>query len=146
MMNFFRMSNRYLDKLEEVYHGMGQEWSFFESLFPTVASVYDLKWTKWTIIKGMMHNRPCHTDFTKRGIYHPVKIRDGLFFPCHCFDDYCSPRNPLINVTRIKEDCKECHAIRASSNFTLSDEEKLVAGITTNNLTVPLQVTDQQAK
>ena len=120
LMNFYRLSHNFLDKLEEVYNGMGQQWTFFEALFPTISSVYGLKWTKWTPEKHFMEFRPCHTSFTEPGIYHPVKYRDGKPFPCHCFAHYwnCAPWNSRF-VPGAKE-CLDCPAfIRAAGNITL---------------------------
>jgi predicted nucleotidyltransferase len=94
MLNFFYLSQRYLEKLVEVYQGMGQQWAFFESLFPTVTGVYDLRWTTFTPKKHFMHgSKPCHTNLTEKGVYHPVTYHDGKLFPCHCCVGYwkCAP-------------------------------------------------------
>ena len=126
LMNFYRLSHNFLDKLEGVYNGMGQQWTFFEALFPTISSVYGLKWTKWTPEKHFMEFRPCHTNFTEPGIYHPVKYRDGKPFPCHCFAaySYCAPWNRKF-VPGAKQ-CLDCPAfIRAAGNFTLDRKEQL---------------------
>jgi hypothetical protein len=129
MLNFFRLSRTYLDKLEEVYDGMGQQWAFFEALFPTVASFYDLKRMQWTPAEKQhsMEFRPCYTNFTVPGLYHPVKFRDGKPFPCHCFEWYsevCSPRyNGTSYNPRAWQQCLECPAAR-KANFTLTKSER----------------------
>jgi hypothetical protein len=125
MLNFFYLSQRYLEKLVEVYQGMGKQWAFFESLFPTLTGVYDLKWTTFTPKKHFMHgSKPCHTNLTEKGLYHPVKYRDGKPFPCHCFVGYwkCAPWNSKF-VPGAKE-CSDCPAARATGNFTLNLKEQ----------------------
>lgn len=122
MMNFYRLSQRYLESLHNVYQNMGEEWVFFESLFPTVAQVYGLKWTRYPRPIFSTRNRPCVTEFKEPGIYHPVKFRNGQFFPCHCFDSHCYtfPDN---------EECQPCAEIRAANIFDLTHDEKILAGL-----------------
>ena len=124
MMNFYRLSRTFLDRLEEVFHGMDQTWTFFEGLYPTVAQVYGLTWTQYERPILSMRNRPCVTEFNEPGIYHPVKYRNGQLFPCQCFDDHC------FTFPNLPE-CAECPAIRAADMFDLTIREKKFAGLET---------------
>lgn len=87
MMNFYRLSRKFLGKLGEVYHQNDEEWLFFEALFPTVSNVYNMSWYTFSRPEFSMEHRPCKTEFLESGIYHPVKFHLGEPFACECYED-----------------------------------------------------------
>ena len=87
MMNLYRVSNKFLDKLAYAYEKMEHEWVFFEALFPTLSVYYNLTWARYHRPQYSMVHRPCKTDFSEPGIYHPVKFRNGTVpVPCECWE------------------------------------------------------------
>jgi hypothetical protein len=94
LFNLFRMTPNLLTAVEEVYNDLGQEWFFFEVLFPSVVAskrfnLTDASWPRELNKDGMNNStyylkvRPqCKTHFEEPGIYHPAKYMDGKFVPC----------------------------------------------------------------
>lgn len=77
MMNLFRLSPSFLAKTEEYFHANQDQWAFFETYFPTLASAHHLDVSVWSRLpdaKGeWMRWKPCWTEFPQEGIYHPAK-------------------------------------------------------------------------
>ena len=127
MLNFFRMSQQYLIVLDEVYTNiLNEEWIFFESLFPTVVSMFNMTWDVYHHPFKSMRFRPCYTSFPEEGMYHPVKYRNGQYFPCHCFeaDSSCYNINKQEKNIMTRPECKQCLALIRNHTFDLSLEEK----------------------
>jgi hypothetical protein len=86
MLNLYRMSPAMLRALETVYIRNNRTWVFFEALVPTTAVYFNLTiqdWTKWDPIPyNNFRWRPCFTNFSRPGIYHPAKLRNGTFQKC----------------------------------------------------------------
>jgi hypothetical protein len=80
--NFFRLSRRFLNHLEEAYDTLGQQFAFFEGFLPTLAIQSNLTLASWVSEMERLHPqseyymkiRPCKTEFPRPGIFHPVKV------------------------------------------------------------------------
>ena len=84
MMNLYRLSRRFLTKLEEDFYSNKNTWVFFETYFACLANLRDLKTSYWRDyeVSETMRFRPCFTEFPEPGIYHPVKVKDGKYAEC----------------------------------------------------------------
>jgi hypothetical protein len=85
LLNLYRMSSAMLGALEEIYMKTNKTWVFFEALIPSTVSHFNLTHHDWTARDPSLYHfqyRPCFTNFSTGGIFHPAKFDGNGFRPC----------------------------------------------------------------
>lgn len=86
LQQFFGASKNMLKAMHQTYTKNNNTLIFLETMWSTTANIHGLKIGGWySYFESFSKNfrfRPCHTNFSIPGLYHPGKNRNGSFINC----------------------------------------------------------------
>lgn len=84
---FFGASKKMVQAMHQTYTRNNDTLIFLETMWSTVATIHGLKTGGWySFFSNFSKNfrfRPCYTNFSMPGLYHPAKNRKGTFIHCN---------------------------------------------------------------